>query len=88
MKSIFTIEYESLIGKLIAARKAAGLTQQELADQMGRPQSFVSKYERRERRLDVVEFVRVAMLLGIESSLLVKDIEQALTGRQKGKPKK
>lgn len=88
MKSIFTSEYESFIGKLIAARKAAGLTQQGLADQLGRPQSFVSKYERRERRLDVVEFVRVAMLLGIESSLLVKDIEQALTGHGKGKPKR
>ena len=42
---------------MIAARKAAGLTQHALARRLGRPQSFVAKYEGGERRLDVVEFV-------------------------------
>ena len=45
------------------ARKAAGLTQTELAKQLGKPQSYVSKYERGERRLAVVEFLALADLL-------------------------
>jgi len=51
---------------MIAARKTAGLTQTELADQLARPQSYVSKYERGERRLDVVEFLALSELLNID----------------------
>lgn len=49
---------------LVEARKNAGLTQTELSSRLDRPQSFVSKYERGERRLDVVEFGEVARALG------------------------
>lgn len=42
---------------LVAARRTAGLRQVEVAARLGEPQSFVSKVERGERRLDVVEFV-------------------------------
>jgi transcriptional regulator with XRE-family HTH domain len=51
---------------LVEARKAANLTQAELSSRLKRPQSFVSKYERGERRLDVVEFGDVAKALGID----------------------
>jgi transcriptional regulator with XRE-family HTH domain len=51
---------------LIEARKSAGITQAELSSRLKRPQSFVSKYERGERRLDVVEFGEVAKALGID----------------------
>jgi transcriptional regulator with XRE-family HTH domain len=51
---------------LIEARNNGGLTQADLAARLGRPQSFVSKYERGERRLDVVEFGDVAKALGID----------------------
>lgn len=51
---------------LTEARKAAGLTQADLASRLSRPQSFVSKYERGERRLDVVEFGEVAHALRID----------------------
>ena len=47
-------------------RKAAGLTQAELAQRLNRPQSFVSKYERGERRLDVIEFGEVATALSVD----------------------
>jgi len=50
---------------LVEVRKAAGLTQAELSQRLNRPQSFVSKYERGERRLDVVEFSEVARALGV-----------------------
>jgi len=50
----------------VQARKDAGLTQQELAMRLGRPQSFVSKTERGERRLDVIEFLEVAQALNLD----------------------
>ncbi|HMD75760.1 MAG TPA: helix-turn-helix transcriptional regulator [Terracidiphilus sp.] len=59
-------EEAKLRGQLIQARKSAGLTQVGLADRLGRPQSFVSKYERGERRLDVIEFCEVCHALGID----------------------
>lgn len=51
---------------LVEARKKADLTQAQLSSRLKRPQSFVSKYERGERRLDVVEFGEVAKALGID----------------------
>jgi transcriptional regulator with XRE-family HTH domain len=51
---------------LVAARKKADLTQAALSSRLNRPQSFVSKYERGERRLDVVEFREVASALGVD----------------------
>ena len=51
---------------LVEARKKAGLTQAELSSRLKRPQSFVSKYERGERRLDVIEFAEVAKAVGID----------------------
>jgi transcriptional regulator with XRE-family HTH domain len=51
---------------LTEARKSASTTQAELSKRLGRPQSFVSKYERGERRLDVIEFAEVAHALGID----------------------
>jgi cyanate lyase len=63
-KSIHSPENAKLRELLIAARKKAGLTQQDVAERLGRPQSFVAKYEGGERRLDVVEFVQVAVAVG------------------------
>ena len=63
-KSIHSIEYQVLTGLLIDARRKAGLTQQQLAEKLGRPQSWVAKTEGGERRLDVVEFVQLLRALG------------------------
>lgn len=75
-RSVFTGEYERFRKRLIAARKAAGLTQTQVATRLSRPQSFVSKYERGERRLDLVEFVEVAKAIGINAALMVAQIER------------
>lgn len=56
-KSIYTFEYQLLAHRLRRARERAGLTQVEVARALGRPQSFVSKAETAERRLDVFELV-------------------------------
>ena len=62
-KGIHDPRYRELITALCDARKQAGLSQTALADQLGKRQQFVSKYESGERRLDVVEFVDVATTL-------------------------
>ena len=71
-KSIHSHQHVKLRELLVAARKKAGLTQQDVADQLGRPQSFVAKYEGGERRLDVVEFLQVAAVLGADPARLVR----------------
>lgn len=61
--------------ELLAERRlAAGLTQAGLAARLGRPQSFVSKYETGERRLDVVEFLEVAEALAADPAALVAEL--------------
>jgi transcriptional regulator with XRE-family HTH domain len=66
--------YVVLREELVAARKAAGLSQQVLADRIGRPQSFVAKVEGGERSLDVVEFVAIARALELEPHQLLKSL--------------
>ena len=63
VKSTFTKRYQWFCEVLINARKRNGLTQVEVAATLGTPQSYVSKYESGERRLDVVEFIAVATAL-------------------------
>jgi transcriptional regulator with XRE-family HTH domain len=75
-KSVFTKRHELFRKTLAQARKKAGLTQLALAKKLGRPQSFVSKFERGERRLDVLEFVDVARALGIDPAVLLADLER------------
>ncbi len=50
---------------LVEMRERSGLTQIEVASRLRRPQSYVSKYERGERRIDVIEFIDIANALGI-----------------------
>ena len=59
------------------ARSGPKITQQLLAAQLSKPQSFVAKYERGERNLDVVEFIRIAYLLGRDPRDIVSDIVKA-----------
>ena len=74
MKSNFTREYAVFLEVLINARKRQGLTQQALADLLNKPQSFVSKYESGERRLDVVEFCQLAKVIGQSPAELLQEM--------------
>jgi transcriptional regulator with XRE-family HTH domain len=65
-------EHAKLREQFIQARKSAGLTQAGLAERLGRPQSFVSKYERGERRVDVIELCEVCHALGIDPVLFLQ----------------
>lgn len=66
-----TARYKRLRAALREARKAAGLTQAEVGERLGRPQSYVNKYESGERRLDVVEFLDVAAVLGVDPQQVI-----------------
>ncbi len=66
VSSLHSQRYRVFREMLVKAREVAGLTQVEVALRLGKPQSFVSKYERGERRLDVTEFVELAEVLTID----------------------
>jgi transcriptional regulator with XRE-family HTH domain len=63
-KSIYSEQYQQLCTLLRELRREAGLTQVDVAKHLAAPQSFVSKYESGERRLDVIELGHVAEALG------------------------
>lgn len=68
--------YIRLRALLIEARERAGLTQAEVAQRLGRVQSFVSKYEQGERRLDVVDFLAVCECLTVDPADLFRDMRR------------
>lgn len=76
-KTLRSSEQQVFLELLRAARKGAGLTQQELAEKLRRPQSFVAKYENGERRIDVVEFVALARALDVSPVALLRRLVEA-----------
>ena len=60
-------EHHQIVGAaLAAARRKANLTQVELAERLGKPQSVVSAYETGRRRVDVVEFLLIVRTIGAD----------------------
>jgi transcriptional regulator with XRE-family HTH domain len=76
-KSVFKDEREQFRHMLVRARKKAGLTQVQLAELLSRPQSFVSKVERGERRLDVIEFLELAERIGFDPLTFLREFHEA-----------
>ena len=73
--------------KLLLRRRTDGdVTQSELARRLGKPQSFVAKYEGGERRLSVIEFIDIAEALQIRPSHLLDELYEILkfSGQQEG----
>lgn len=83
-KSVFSDVHEEFRLMLVHARKKAGLTQVQLADLLLRPQSFVSKVERGERRLDVIEFFEVAEKIGFDPFIFLRALQKSGAGHLKG----
>ena len=77
-RSLFTEAYQCLLLAIIGAQLAAGLRQVDLAKRLGKPQSFVSKMETGERRLDVIEFLVVARAMGADPHQLISDVLMAM----------
>jgi len=61
-KSIYSKDYRNVIEKLRKARLDAGLKQSEVAQKLKKPQSYVSKIERGERRIDITELKELAKI--------------------------
>src|SRR5258706_15848864 len=76
-KSVHTKNYARFLELLIKARKDANVTQEQVAERLSRPQSFVSKYENGERRVDVVEFINIAEVIGFDPINFVQKLLKA-----------
>lgn len=79
-KSIHSREYALFLEVLRTAREKSGLTQEEIAAKLGESQSFVSKCERGERRLDVVELRWWCAVLEIPFREFLKRFDEACRG--------
>lgn len=80
-KSIYTREYAVLLRLLRRTREEAGVTQVGLAAALARTQSFVSKIERGETRLDVIQLRSVLAALGTTLPAFARRLERDLSGR-------
>ena len=61
-KSIYTNEYKTVVSRLIEARNQSGLTQVDVTQKLKKPQSYISKIERGERRVDIAELSILAKI--------------------------
>lgn len=84
-KSLYSREYRLTIERLRALREDAGITQIELAQRLEATQSFVSKCERCERRLDVVELRTWCLAIGASFPIFVSEIDDLLRGAGRGR---
>jgi transcriptional regulator with XRE-family HTH domain len=71
----------ALLALLREVRREAGLRQTDLAKKLDKPQSYVSKYESGERRLDLLELEQVCQAIGIRLKVLVERFEKAQAPR-------
>ena len=81
-KSIYTAEYAELLRLLRETREKAGITQTDMATRLERSQSFVTKYERGECRLDVIQLRTLCQVLGTDLSSFVTVLERRLAKRR------
>jgi transcriptional regulator with XRE-family HTH domain len=73
-RSLQSPVYKKLRRLLRGARETAGMTQEQLASSVRRPQSFISKLEGGERHLDVTEFIDVCNALGLSPSSVISEL--------------
>jgi len=71
-ESVYTKDYKEIIKRLKIARIEAGFAQQEIAEKLDKPQSYVSKIESGERRLDVAEIKKFAVIYKKDISFFMK----------------
>ncbi|MCM8797044.1 MAG: helix-turn-helix transcriptional regulator [Candidatus Omnitrophica bacterium] len=71
-KTIYLKEYRAIIGLLKKARLESGLTQAEVAKKLKKPQSYISKCEACERRVDLLELTKLAKIYNKPISYFIK----------------
>ncbi len=77
-KNIRLNQRKKLLALLRGVRVEAGLTQSELASRLGRDQTFISKYESGERRLDILELREVCQVIGIDFVAFIRRLDKDL----------
>jgi transcriptional regulator with XRE-family HTH domain len=73
-KTLGSDRHIALIALLIEKREKAGLTQAELAEKLGEYQSFIARLESGQRRVDVVEFIELAEILGFDPAAAIRSL--------------
>jgi transcriptional regulator with XRE-family HTH domain len=81
-KSIYTRDYAVMLHLLKEAREQARITQVGLAKKLRQSQSFVSKMERGDRRIDIVQLRTICHVLGLTLTEFVERLENELTARR------
>lgn len=71
-KTLNSAEHAAFCALMIETRLKAGLTQDQLARRLRKPQSFVAKYENGERRIDVIEFMTIARAIDADAISLLR----------------
>ena len=77
--SVHDPKYKRFCRLIIDQRQRQGMTQVQLAEKLHRPQSFVSKYENGERRIDLIEFMEIAEALGIDPLEFIRDFQETIS---------
>jgi transcriptional regulator with XRE-family HTH domain len=77
-KTIYTREYEVVLRLLKEARENSRVTQVKLAKKLRQSQSFVSKIERGDRRLDIIQLRTICKLVGTTLPEFVQRLEEEL----------
>ena len=72
------IQREKLLGLLKRIRQDKGIRQVDLARKLGVPQSFISKYESGDRRLDILELRQVCDAVAISLEEFIRELEESL----------
>jgi ribosome-binding protein aMBF1 (putative translation factor) len=76
LKHLRSAKHRALIAVIVKARRAAGLTQRQLADKLKRSNSFVWKIEAGERQINTLEFIEIARVLGSKASTLLTESDE------------
>jgi transcriptional regulator with XRE-family HTH domain len=81
-KSLHKKEYQVFLAQLYRLRVGSGLRQKDIAEKLGVPQSYVSKIESGERRIDLIELKEYCEALGSDLGEFISNYEQSLNDRQ------
>jgi transcriptional regulator with XRE-family HTH domain len=74
--TIITKRHKRLVEILVAARKQKGVRQAELARATGKTQTFVTRFEAGQRRIDVIELLALCEIIGIDAVKLIRELLQ------------
>ncbi len=75
MRTLHSTEYQQFLVRLNLAREQAGLTQVEVAQKLGKPQSFVSKCEQGERTVDVIDLLKFSKIYHCDLDFFFEGID-------------